>query len=228
MSLGFAGFKNLRKRVSRAPINPVDKCTIVSIFPKEISERKITLTPSTYYLPPGSYEKPALLTISSASWWRDVGEDEPLLEIIQGSTIVADSIVKDYCNGLLGCNMTDVMPGIFWLPGEVTEAQLKTQFKAQLDKARANQTRYYQNLVKIADSLWARTNGNPLAIHNDAKLAAHELQLTREWLQTFVATEFVKCVACGSMRNPNFPICPTCKAVVDQEAAKKLNLKFAE
>lgn len=228
MALGFAGFKNLKKKAVRAPLNPVDKCTIVNIFPKDIHERKLTLTPSEYYIPAGSYDKPGILVITSASWWRDVGEDEPLLEIVQGSPIIADSLVKDYCNGLLGCNMSDSMPGIFWLPGELTAEEVKLKHKVQLDKARANQLRYYQTLVRMADSLWARTNGNPLAIHNDAKLAAHELQLTREWMQTFVATEFVKCIACGSMRNPLFPICPTCKAVVDQEAAKKLNLKFAE
>lgn len=228
MALGFSAFKQARRRTVRAPINPMDKCTIVSIFPKLIHERKITLTPGVFTIPSGTYEKPAILVVGPSSWWRDVGDDEPLLEITHSATVMADSIVKDYMTGLFGCNMIDTMPGIFWLPGEVSEVELKTRYKPQLEKAREAQTRFYQALVKSADALWARTNGNPLAIPEMAKMAAHELQLNRDWLQQFVQPEISKCPACGSMRNPAYPICPTCKAIVDVDAAKKLNLKFAE
>lgn len=228
MALGWAAFRNARRRTVRAPVNPMDKCTLVSVYPKTIHEKKISLQPGEFTIEPGTYDKPSTLIIGPSSWWRDVSEDEPLLEITHSSTVMADSIVKDYMNGLIGCNMVDSMPGLFWLPGEVLENELMPKYKPQLDKARKNQTNYYQIVVKLADSLWARTNGNPLAIPGIAKLAAHELQLNREWLQQFVAPEIIKCVACGSMRNPAYPVCPTCKAVVDVEMAKKLNLKFAE
>lgn len=228
MALGWAAFRNARRRTVRAPVNPMDKCTLVSVYPKTIHEKKISLQPGEFTIEPGTYDKPSTLIIGPSSWWRDVGEDEPLLEITHSSTVMADSIVKDYMNGLIGCNMVDSMPGLFWLPGEILDNELMPKYKPQLDKARKNQTNYYQIVVKLADSLWARTNGNPLAIPGIAKLAAHELQLNREWLQQFVAPEIIKCVACGSMRNPAYPVCPTCKAVVDVEMAKKLNLKFAE
>lgn len=228
MAQGWAAFRNARRRTVRAPVNPMDKCTLVSIYPKTIHEKKITLQPGEFTVEPGTYEKPSLLLVGPSSWWRDVGEDEPLLEITHSSTVMADSIVKDYMNGLVGCNMVDSMPGFFWLPGEVQVEELKSKNKPQMDRARKNQNTYYQTVVKLADSLWARTNGNPLAVPQIAKLAAHELQLNREWLQQFVAPEITKCIACGSMRNPAFPVCPTCKAVVDVEMAKKLNLKFAE
>jgi hypothetical protein len=228
MALGWAAFRNARRRTVRAPVNPMDKCTLVSVYPKTIHEKKISLQPGEFIIEPGTYDKPSTLIIGPSSWWRDVGEDEPLLEITHSSTVMADSIVKDYMNGLIGCNMVDSMPGLFWLPGEILDNELMPKYKPQLDKARKNQTNYYQIVVKLADSLWARTNGNPLAIPGIAKLAAHELQLNREWLQQFVAPEIIKCVACGSMRNPAYPVCPTCKAVVDVEMAKKLNLKFAE
>lgn len=228
--IGVGAFQPFKKTTVKAFINPYDKSTLVSIYPKVIKETKITLMPGLYELPPGSYEKPSLLVIGSASWWREVNEDEPLLEITQPSPVVAESIVRDFLVSLLASDGHSVAPGFFWVPGEVDEKELKTKYKNLLDKARDNQHRYYQALVKMADSLWARTNGNPLAIHEDAKLAARELGLTRDWTQQHIgyAPEIVKCVACGSMRNPNFPICPTCKAVIDVDLAKKLNLKFAE
>lgn len=227
MALGWAAFKQARRKTVRAPINPMDRCTIFSIFPKQIHEVKLTLQPGEFIIPPGSYEAPASLVVGPSSWWRDVGEDEPLLEIPHSSAVMAESVVNDWMLGLYGVN-DNARPGVFWLPGEITVTQLKTQYKAQLEKAKTQQTAYYVNLIKLADNLWARTNGNPLAIAESAKLAARELEQTRDWVLNYTRPDMVKCVACGSMRNPDFPICPTCKAVVDIDKAKKLNLKFAE
>lgn len=228
MSLGLAAMKAATRRAVRAPINPIDKCSIISIFPKDIHERKITLQPGDFFVPAGSYEHPSILVIGPSSWWRDVGEDEPLLEIPHSSPVMAESIVKDYINGMIGCDMRTAMPGLFWLPGEITVQQLKTTHKLALDNAKKFQTAYYQALLKMADSLWARTNGNPLAIPHLAKLAATELGVNRDWTSNFVQQEIVKCVACGAIRNPAFPVCPNCKMVVDTEKAKTLGIKFAE
>lgn len=223
-----AMFKAANRRTVRAATNPLDVCSIISIYPKNIFEVKITVQPGEFLIPAGTYEKPGILEVGPSSWWRDVGEDQPLIEIPHSSVVMAESIVRDWMNGLFACNMTDSMPGVFWLPGSVKQEELHTKYKPQLDRARKNQLNYYQTLVKLSDALWARTNGNPLAIPEDAKLAAAELQLQRDWTTQFQSHEVVRCVACGSMRNPQFPVCPTCKAVVDVDAAKKLNLKFAE
>jgi uncharacterized OB-fold protein len=37
----------------------------------------------------------------------------------------------------------------------------------------------------------------------------------------------INCKACGTLVLPNFPVCPNCKAIVDEEKAKVLNIKFA-
>ena len=81
MALGFAAFKQARKKTVRAPVNPMDKCTIISIYPKDIHERKLTVQPGEFHIPAGTPEKPSILVVGPSSWWRDVGEDEPLLEI---------------------------------------------------------------------------------------------------------------------------------------------------
>lgn len=225
----FPGINQVSKRTIRAAVNPLDKSTVVSILPKPIYERKITIQPGVFEISPGTFDDPAVLVVGSSSWWREVDESQPLLEIPVSSIQIADSIVKDYCNGLLACNMADLMPGIFYLPGDYTPEKLKKEHMPLLLKARENQRRWFLELVRIADILWSRTNGNPLAISSDARLACKELNITNKpWLGDLQTSELVRCKACGSLRNANFPICQTCKAIADPELAKKLNIEFAK
>lgn len=229
MSVGaFPGFAALNKMTHRAPVNPLDKSTVVSIYPRDIHERKPTIQPGEFKLAKGSLQHPSILVVGPSSWWREVDEHQPLLEIPVSSMQVADSIVKDYCNGILGSNMGESMPGLFWVPGEFTLEQLTKQHDALLKSAAVKQRMFYQTVVKLADSLWARTNGNPLVISEDMRLAARELGLQKDWTRDFQQIESVRCKACGSLKNPQFPVCPTCKAIDDPDAAKKLGIVFAQ
>lgn len=207
----FPGMNDWRKRTIRGPVNPMDKSTIVSILPKEIDEVKHTIQPGRFIIPPGSYEKPSILVVGPSSWWREIDEEQPLLEIPQSSIQIADSVVRDYCNGIFGCNMGDSMPGLFYVPGEHNVPSIKKSFQHELDKANQKQRNWFSILVRIADSLWARSNGNPLSISEDMRLAARELGITvKDWLKDFQAMEMVRCKACGSLKNPQFPICASC------------------
>lgn len=221
-------FAYMNRQTVRAPVNPLDKSTIVSIYPKEIVETKPTIQPGIFTLLPGSYEKPSILVVGTSSWWKELDETQPMLEIPVSSIQIADSVVRDYTNGLLACNMGDCMPGLFYVPGEHTVDVIKKSFKHILDKINASQRNWFLALVRIADALWSRTNGNPLSISDDMRLAARELGLNnKEWLRDFQNVELVRCVACGALRNPLYPVCQTCHAIVDTEVAKKLDLKFA-
>jgi len=218
-----------RRQTIRQAVNPLDKATIVSIFPRDIREVKHTLQPSTYEIPAGTYEKPSILTVGTASWWREIDPEQPLIEIPTSSILVANSIVDDYCNGLLMCNMGDVKPGLFFIPGEHNLVSIRKDYQKLLDNARENQKRWYLALVKLGDTLWARHQGNPLGVPDLSRLAAIELGLQdKEWTRDSALVAMVKCVACGNLRNPDFPICPHCKAIVDPEKAKSLNLAFAK
>jgi hypothetical protein len=216
----------MHRRTIRAPVNPMDKSTVVSILPKLIHERKATIQPGTFEIAPGSFERPSLLVVGSSSWWREIDENQPLLEIPVSSIQVADSIVQDYCNGLLACNMADMVPGLFYLPGEYTIEKLKKEHLAALLNAQIKQKKWYVELVRIADIMWSRTNGNPLAISEDARIACRELNIqNKPWLGDIQAMELIRCTGCGSLRNANYPICPTCKSVIDVEMANKLGIK---
>jgi len=225
----FPGLNQTNRRTIRAQVNPLDKSTIVSILPKAINERKATISPGFFNLAPGTFENPAILVVGPSSWWREVDENQPLLEIPVSSIQIADSVVRDYANGLLACNMGDQMPGLFYLPGEFGVIKLKKEHSPLLLKAQANQKRWFLELVRIADILWSRSNGNPLSISDDARLACKELNIhNKPWLGDIQTAELVRCIACGALRNPIFPICGACKAIVDKDKAKELGLTFAQ
>lgn len=225
------GFLNMpQHRVERAPVNPLDVSTIVSIYPNRIDETKHTLQPNRYIIEAGSYEKPAILHVGSASWWREIDPEQPPVEIPQSSVVVANSVVNDFCNGILGCDMGEKKPGIFWVPGRLKVEELKTnsEHKARLELAKIRQDNWYGELVKMADILWARTNGNPIVIGNDMRTAALSLNLkTKPWLQDFQTIQLANCPACGSLRNNNYPVCSNCKTVIDKKKFEELGLKFA-
>jgi len=225
----FPGIAQTTRRTIRAPVNPMDKSTVVSILPKRISERKATISPGFFELAPGTFENPSVLVIGPSSWWREVDENQPLLEIPVSSIQIADAIVRDYSNGLLACNMADQMPGLFYIPDAYTVERLKKEHLPLLQRARDNQKKWFLELVRIADILWSRSNGNPLSISDDARLACKELNITQKpWLGDLQTAELVRCIACGSLRNSQFPICQTCKAIADPVKAKELGITFAQ
>lgn len=212
-----------RRRTIRGPINPLDKSTIVSIYPKEINERKATIQPGQFIIAPGTVEKPKILVVGPSSWWRDIDEDQPLLEIPVSSIQIADSVVRDYCNGILACDMGESMPGLFYVPGakldakqqpdnQATLAWIQKEYATEFTKAERRQKNWFAILIKMADSLWARSNGNPLAISEDMRMAAREMNLTdtKDWMKNFQMVDMVRCKACGSLKNPQYPICASC------------------
>jgi hypothetical protein len=215
------------RRLIRSIKNPMDRCTIVSIFPKEIDETKHTIEPGKFHIPAGTLEVPAILVVGSSSWWKDIDVDQPMLEIPVSSIQIADSVIKDYCNGMLGCNMSDAMPGLFFVLGEHNVMEIKMKYKKKLEETNIKQDNWYRILVRLADSLWSRTAGNPLAIWNEMRLAARSLNFNdKPWLKDFQTAELVRCKACGGMKNPEYPICPTCKSV-DMTHPMAKELKFA-
>jgi len=225
----FPLISDMKRRTIRAPTNPMDKSTVVSIFPKYILEKKHTIQPGVFEIQPGTYERPALLVVGPSSWWKEIDENQPLLEIPHSSVQIADSIVKDYCNGVVGCDMAQNMPGLFYLMGEWNIDKIRKEKQGELHAANVKQRNWFTTLVRMGDALWARSGGNPLAISDEMKLAARELNLVnKEWLKDSQTMELVRCQACGNLKNPLYPICSNCKAITDKEKAKELGLIFAQ
>lgn len=212
-----------RRIPARQPTNPVDRCTIFSIYPKEIDEVKHTIQPGRFIIAPGTPENPSNLVVGPSSWYRDFDMDQPYLEIPNSSLQIANSIVNDYCNGLIGCDMNDSMPGIFFIPGVISVEKLVTEYKSTYEKAKQKQNNFWHSIINLTDILWSNTNGNPLCVSGDARLACQQLGIeNKDWMQNFQNTGMIRCVACGSLRNPAFPVCSNCNRVIDKELAAKL------
>lgn len=221
---------NPNRRLQRAPVNPNDVSTIVSIIPKSINEsNKWTIFPNKFILEPGSYDKPTVLTVCSSCWWREVGDDQPLIEIPVYSTQVAESVVKDYCGSYPLANGDEQKPGLFWVPGAVTSEEVKLKYRVILNKARDAQVKWYHSLVRSADILWVRGNNNPAYIGDDMRIAARELGLAekKEWMNNARAQEMDRCKACGSLVDTNYPVCSVCKAIVNEKLAVERGIKFS-
>ncbi len=217
-----------KKFMPRAATNPADKCTIFSIYPKEIDEVKITITPSRYIVPAGTVENPSWLVVGAASWWREVDPEQPYLEIPNSSLQVAESVVKDYVNGLDGFS-NDAHPGLFYIPGVISVKQLMSEYKSTYDMAVRKQNNYWHAVINNTDIMWVTTGGNPLSVSGDARLACAQLGIeNKDWMQNFQNMKNVRCIACGNLRNPDFPICASCNRVVDKELALKLGLDIAD
>lgn len=218
-----SAFELLNRRTVRGPVNPLDKTTVVSVYPKEIRQRFDTVDPPEYFVPGGTPENPGLLVVGSGSTWQDIDPDRPLIEVPLSSPVIAEAIVRDSCNTLYGADPGQA-PGLFFILGDVKLPTVLKDYKAEIAKAVAKQNNWYNFLIRIADSLWARSNGNPLAISDDMRFAANQLnKMDKDWLKDFQAVEKVRCAACGSFKDPKYPICAFCK-YGDADAVKKLGL----
>lgn len=227
--LGFGAFGGgARRTVQRMPVNPLDKCTIVSVYPKEIIEIKNTVFPGTFVIAAAPEDDISILVVGSSSWYKEMEENQPFLEIPNSSIQMAESIIKDWAIGLPGCNMGDAMPGLFFVPGAFIKEEIKKKFPAEIIAARAKQNGYWKELVKLADVMWARTNGNPLSVSDEARTGATKLGLKdKAWMSDLFSYEKIACKACGQLVNPNFPVCANCKTIINEARAKELGLKFA-
>jgi hypothetical protein len=221
-------FEALHRRTIRAEVNPFDKTTIVSIAPFDITETILTVQPGSFFIPKGTLEEPSLTVIGPSSWWKETDPEQPLLEIVVSSVLIGRALVEDYINSMNGVTLGTSQPGIFHVPGEYTDVkEVKKKYGHILTRMNLHQLAWYQFLIKQADSLWARSNQNPLAIDDQSRMAAKTLQIDKPWIRDFQTIQNIACVACGNPRNPQFPICTHCKMIVDKELAIKLGLAEA-
>jgi len=200
-----------RSPVTRMPINPIDRSTIISIYPKLIHEKKETIEPGIFDISPGRLDNPGILVVGSSSWWSYSGDTRPTIEVPISSVAIANSIIKDL---QFEFSSVDAGPGLFFVPGEVSLIEVKTKYKAKLEETNNKQRAWFLILTQLADSLWARAHGNPLCISDAMRLAARELNLNdKPWLKDFQTVELAPCKLCGTLKNPIYPICPNCKSI---------------
>jgi len=223
MGHGVGVFANLNRKTVKAPVNPLDKSTIVSVYPREITESKWSLDPAVFTIPAAPRGKFSTTVVGPASWWKDVDPEQPLLEITNSSIQIAQSLIRDWMNGLFMCNMGDATPGLFYIEGAVSAPEILAKHNDKLELAKTKQKNWFLALVKAGDVLWSRTNGNPLAIDDLMRMAAQELEIKdKPWMRDFNTMELIHCKFCGSLVKPGFPVCSVCHHIVDERLYESL------
>jgi hypothetical protein len=202
------------RMVVRAPENPLDRSTVVSIFPLEITENKATIFPSRFTIPPGTVKKPGVLVIKPSSNWRDVDPERPIEIIPEPSVIIAKALVQDFANGLMECDGNGKVPGLFWVIGEKTSADILKDHQDLLEQYEQKQRNWFQSLCSLTDALWAE-RPNPRVVSELVKIAATELNLDKPWMRDFKDMKMSPCPACGELRDEMYPVCRHCHTVVD-------------
>lgn len=220
-------------RGGRRAVNPLDKCTIISAYPRDIKETKPTIFPGEFTVPAGKTNGEFSVTvIEPSSWFKETDPDQPPIEIPVGSTQLAESIIIDYCNSLVKAVIGVAQPALFFIPGEHDFEGVKDYksrdgitFYNLMDRAIGLQKNWFRELVRMADIDWARASGNPMSIMDLSKMAAFELNMKdKPWLSEFKAIHMVNCQACGTMVNPGYPRCAHCGHINDKAKARELGI----
>lgn len=233
-TLGFGDFVQTAK-IQRRPKNPMDKCTLVSVYPNSIVDFKHTAFPQKHYIEGAADNDFSITVLEGASWYKMMEEGQPTLEIGIPSSEVARAFVQDFISGLPEYVPEVASPGLFYCYGEYDKKTILkyvspegVEFKDLLAKARERQKQWFLRIIQMSDKDWARTNGNPRSVGDTARMAAEKLGITgKAWMQDFVAIQKSPCKACGTFIDPIYPVCPNCKTVVNVEKFKELGLQFA-
>lgn len=216
------------------PKNPMDRCTIVSVYPREIVYDNPTVFPRRHVIPAGSADDFSILVIESGSFFiASQIEKQPPTEVQVNSAQLVESIIKDSVPTMSLASVSS-SPGVFWCYGQYDKKSIYhyiepvtlKKFEQLLNEARARQLNYWKDIVDDADYLWSASSGNPHAISDDARLAAKVLGLekSKPWMANTIATELAPCPACGEMVNHMYAICKYCHNIINIEKAKNLNI----
>lgn len=200
--------------------------TVISIFPKEIKEPKPGLFPAEFIIPLGTVEKPGYLIIDDNTFYQV--DPDPLSEAKEKAYIkvpvkaleVAQSIINDYVNSLIEVELGEAVPGIFAVKGDYRDSEyIKAKFKHEIAEYSRAQRRWFTNLAKSADEIWAKTRSTA-GISDLQRIAAEAIGWGKEWLISL--DEPSKCPYCKNNIIEGALKCTTCGEILNVEQYNKL------
>jgi hypothetical protein len=193
------------------------KATVVSILPREITDRKPNLYPGDFVIPAGNSVKPGLLIVTKSVFYIPMAFGAPSLQAVSAPHEVATSIVNDYVGALIGIT-DDCRPGLFVVnDGLSNPNEVVKQFGNEITKLRDAQNRWFMRLVTMADAEYDK-HKQAESISDLQKMAARELNLkNKPWLLDINQLQINNCPACYLPVNTNAIICPTCKYILNMD-----------
>lgn len=157
--------------------------TVVSVFPLEIVEQKPGLNPIEFIVPAAADKDFSILYVGICNNAVYIDADRGVMQVPEMGSVVAAAIVRDFCNAQLEFRSGVAEPGMFWVPNKPTKAEIATQFADKILAARQRQNKWFEMLVRLADTSWNKRK-NHSEISELQRMAALKLGLSgkREWL----------------------------------------------
>lgn len=202
------------------------RATVVSIVPLEINETKVGLFPGNFHI--DAYDEPLstplvrmiprVLHVGSSKHFVYVGDSRPTVPVPNLPFDIAKSIVEDYVSSMIGVK-SGAKPGLFALEEEVQSEEVAKKFPKPLGQARELQLAWFRELLDLAYSDWMKFQ-RPNAISDLQKKVTILMGHTdAPWM--IVSTEPPQtCPACQSLVNPKAVVCPTCRAILNEDGYK--------
>lgn len=210
-----------------APVVPQSamNCTVVSIMPFALKERKPQIHPGYFQIPPAKDGKIQCLPIGeSIHWMVQPFEKMPPIKIVETSKSIARSIVNDFVESQLAVD-ADAAPGLFFVEGHYTPDGIRQQYRTRLELAKEMQGRWFVNLVRMADDDWAKVHQHQ-AISDLQRHAATALGLIdREWLSVALDNMMTRCPLCREMVSPDAIVHATCGYILDLKKYEQMQAR---
>lgn len=199
------------------------ECTLVSIIPTMILERKPGMVPGAFTMPPAKENDFELLLIPDCRYYIYLDGDRGSIAAYKPGEEVAESVVRDYIDSKPNVS-PEAHPGIGFVPGNYVDQ--KEKFKKDhsdiLKRLDDTQNLWFAELVKVADDEWERHRAHR-AISDEQRLAAKRLHLMdRPYLISIPDSKLVNCKGCYTQISAKAVICPNCRTILDDEAYAKL------
>lgn len=195
-------------------------CTIVSLLPIELTEEKPHLFPAVFIIPAAEKDDLTVTYIGESHHFiPDAFDERRNFKQITPPHEMARSICEDYNTAHIGTTNT-AGPGLFWVHGRKTKADILKDHKKILAENRRKQTEWFNNLIAMADADWEK-NHNRLAVSDLQRIAAQQMGIQKDWVASAII-ENMTCPFCKAMIAKDSVKCFNCKEIVNVEAYKAL------
>jgi len=214
-------------------MSDADVCTVVSCAPFTINKNVPHMSPGNFYVPAADnpltdinvlYVERAITHFYVGNEAGDKG-DGWVSRVVPADDL-ALAIVRDEITSAIEVEPGAAQPGIFWLRGKVSKAEIILKYKEKLEVAREQQKRWFIALVKRADTDWAKIK-SPGVVSDLQRKASRALQLKKEWDIEQTVADMANCPMCQKIINPESVIC-SCGFILNKEIYQKNKDNFVK